>query len=494
MRRNRTTHHLAAAKIGPRGLAGRGGGQVAHLDVPTEYRGTSVQVCGLFPFSAGAGTPMTGVPVGRVLESGATLCMDPISWFNEAGLIHNPSMIVLGKPALGKSTLMRRLVIGLAAFGVRSIVMGDLKPDYADLITALGGQVVRLGRGQGSFNVLDSGETASAAARLSGPAREQLLAQAHGRRLNLLEALITISRDRPVTDTERTVLSTALHVLDQRHRGVPVLGDLVQLIDEGPPEVRAVTLDRGDERRYRDAVDPLHASLLALLDGAMGQAFARPTTTPISLSSPGGVCIDISGIDDGDVKLTAAILLACWAEGMAAVEAAHALADAGLEPRRNFFLVLDELWRVLRAAANLVDRVDALTRLNRQVGIGQALITHTLNDLLALPTEAERIKAKGFAERAGLVLCAGLPEAEMPALNQVVRLSQREMRMLVDWSTPASWDPALVREADPPGRGMFLAKIGGRPGIAFHLQLVPGELAVNDTNKRWDMHVGGRFG
>ena len=482
----------APGRIGPRGIPARGGGAVSHLEPPTEYRGTTVQICGLYPFAAGSGTPMTGVPVGRVLSSGATLCMDPLAWFSEAGLIHNPSLLLLGKPALGKSTLMRRLVLGLAAFGVRSIVLGDLKPDYAELIAALGGQVVRLGRGQGSFNVLDSGESASAASRLTGSARQQLLAQAHGRRLNLLAALITILRDRPVADTERTVLSTALRLLDERHKTVPVLPDLVQLIQDGPSEVRAVTLDRGSEQRYRDAVDPLHASLLGLLDGPMGAAFSRPTTTPISLSAPGGVCVDISGIDDADVKLTAAVLLTTWAEGFAAVEAAHALADAGLEPRRNFFLVLDELWRVLRASANLVDRVDALTRLNRQQGVGQALITHTMADLLALPTEAERLKAKGFAERVGMILCAGLPEAEMASLTQVVRLSEREIRLLVDWSTPASWDPTLVREADPPGRGLFLCKIGGRPGIPFRLELTASELAVNDTNKRWDMRVGGQ--
>jgi hypothetical protein len=470
---------------GPRGFPGRGGGKASLVEAPPEWRGTSVQVCGLWPFAAGSGTPMVGVPVGRELGAGATLCCDPISWFSRAALIHNPSAIVLGRPGLGKSTLVRRMVTGLAGYGVTPLVLGDLKPDYADLVAAMGGQIIRLGRGLGSLNVLDPGESAAAAARLSGQARRRLMAEAHGRRLNMVAALVTVLRGSPVSDHERTVLHAALTVLDERHGAVPVLPDLIKVIDEGPEAVRTVTLARGSEERYRDAVDPLHRSLLGLIDGPMGDAFARPTTTPIRLDAPGGVCIDISGIDDTDAELQAAVLLACWSDGFGSVAAAHALADAGVEAQRHFFIVLDELWRVLRAGRGLVDRVDTLTRLNRQHGIGQVMITHTMADLLALPDAADRLKAKGFAERSGMVICGGLPAAEMPALVEVVALSDAEQQMVTDWSTPPSWDTTTGRDADPPGRGNFLVKVGARPGVPFHVDLVPAEVDVHDTNKRW---------
>jgi hypothetical protein len=475
----------SSRRPGPRGYPGRGGGRAAYVEAAVEWRGTTVQVCGLWPYGAGSGTPMVGVPVGRELTAGATLCCDPISWFTRAKLIHNPSELVLGKPGLGKSTLVRRQVVGLAGYGVIPLVLGDTKPDYADLIGAMGGQIVKLGRGLGSLNVLDPGRLGAAAARLSGRDRERLAADAAGRRLNAVAALVTILRGRPVVDHERTLLAAALRVLDERHLGVPTLPDLIAVIDAGPDQLRAIALDRGSEERYRAVVDPLHASLLGLLDGPLGDAFARPTTTPIALDNPAGVCIDISGIDEGDAELQAAVLLACWSEGFGAIEAAHALADAGLQEPRRYFVVLDELWRVLRAGRGLVDRVDALTRLNRQRGVGQAMITHTMDDLLALTDEADRRKAKGFAERAGLVICGGLPEAEMASLTQVVRMSSQERQMIVDWSTPPSWDAALGRDADPPGRGLFVAKVGGRVGVPFRVDLTPAELAVNDTNKRW---------
>jgi hypothetical protein len=368
-------------------------------------------------------------------------------------------------------------------------VLGDLKPDYADLIRAMGGQVVKLDRGLGALNILDPGQTVAAAARLSAEGRRRLLAEGSGRRLNVLSALVTVLRGSPPADYERTVLGAALQVLDERHAGVPVLGDLIRIIDHGPDALRAVTLARNSDERYRDAVDPLHRSLLGLLDGAMGETFARPTTVPIILDAPGGVCIDISGIDEADTALQAAVLLACWSEGFAAIEACHALADEGLGPQRHYWVVLDELWRVLRAGRGLIDRVDALTRLNRQEGLGQALVTHTLDDLLALADEADRRKAKGFAERAGMVVCGGLPAAEMESLTKVVGLSRAEQRLIVDWSTPPSWDPELGQQGDPPGRGKFLIKVGGRPGIPIHVDLTAAEAAVNNTNKRW-MSIG----
>src|SRR5512144_1867669 len=131
-----------------RGWRGRGGGHSTYLQPPPEWRGTTVQICGLWPYGVGAGAPMIGAPLGKHLFSGATVCGDPISWFQHAGLLTAPTAFVLAREGFGKSSMVRRMATGAAYFGAIPLVLGDLKPDYPDLIRALGGEIIPLGRGR----------------------------------------------------------------------------------------------------------------------------------------------------------------------------------------------------------------------------------------------------------------------------------------------------------------------------------------------------------
>lgn len=473
---------------GSRGWIGRGRGESFYVQQPDEWRGTTRQVCGLWPFVIGTGTPVVGVPLGRHIFTGATVCCDPISWFQRAKLISNPSVFILGKPGLGKSTVVRRMATGLAGYGVMPLILGDLKPDYVDLIAAMEGQIITLGRGRGYLNVLDPGESLEAATRLREHGYEkeslQVLADAHGRRLTMVTALLTILRNAEPSDVEESILDQALRVLDEEFTGIPVLNDLLAVIQAAPDPLRQVAVDRGDFDEYQRITRGLEASLISLTRGGrLGELFAQPTTAPMRRDRP--VVYDVSQIDDTDVDLQAAALLACWSNGFATVNVANVLADAGLEPRRHYFVVLDELWRALRAGRGMVDRVDALTRLNRQIGVGMAMASHTMSDLLALAAEEDRMKAKGFVERSGMVICGGLPSAEMPQLTSVIPLSDAEQQLLIGWQDPPEWDPATGRDAAPPGRGKFLVKVGGRPGIPVSVKLTEIELTVSDTNKLW---------
>ena len=524
----------------PRGWMGRGGGETMVISVAPEWRGTTVQVCGLWPFGVGTGAPMIGVPLGRHLITRGPVCCDPVSWFQRANLISNPSAFVLGKPGLGKSTIIRRMATGLAGYGVQPLVLGDLKPDYVDLIREMNGQVITLGRGRGYLNILDPGEAGEAAGLLRAAAdleraaiqeeeaelmqlrdaavpddvsaaqaiRErsaqlvgslpshadnitrnerlatQVLQDAHGRRLTMVSALLTIMRREPPTDREETIIDAALKLLDATHDGIPVLKDLLELIQAAPAELRAVALDRGDLKRYQEITENLEASLIGLVSGGrLGELFSQQTTVRMQRDRP--VVYDVSSIDDSEMDLQAAVLLACWSAGFGTVNVANALADAELEPRRHYFVILDELWRALRAGRGMVDRVDALTRLNRQRGVGMAMISHTMSDLMSLSNEEDRMKAKGFVERSGMVICGGLPAAEMPLLNSAISMSAAEQDMLQGWQDPPAWDPVSGTEADPPGRGKFLIKVGGRPGIPLSVELTEAEKHINDTNKLW---------
>lgn len=476
------------SRIPAAGLRGPGNGMAGVVDAPPEYRATTVQVCGLWPWAAGAGTPMIGTPVGRHLQTGVTVCFDAVNWFTRAKLIHNPSSFVMGLPGIGKSTFVRKQVTGAAAQGITPLVLGDLKPDYVDLVRALGGQVVQLGRGRGYLNPLAVGALGSILPQLRGrPAYDRVVAEVHGRRLSMTSALISLVRNGAVTDSEQTILSNALRLLDERGDGQepPVLADLAQVLHEGPEQLRSVTLTDNHEA-YKEAVRPLHLSLIALMDGPVGEVFSRQTSVPLNLDAP-AVCIDLSGIAAHDERLTAAVLLACWNDGFGAIDAAHTLEDEGLGPRRHFFAVLDELWRVLRAGVGMVSRVDELTRVNRQVGLSTAMITHSMDDLEALAHDADIKKARGFVERAGAVVCGGLPARELESLSKIVGFTEPEQEMITSWSAPAAWDIEGGRQMAPPGQGNFLIKVGNRTGIPIHVDLVEAERLsdLHNTNKRW---------
>lgn len=492
-------------KLTRRGYAGRGRGRASYVDVPREFTGTTAQVCGLWPWAVGSTSPTIGVPIGPHLSGETTVNFDCISWFEEAKLLLNPSVFVLGLPAIGKSTFIRRQVLGLAGNGVIPLILGDLKPDYADLIRSIGGQVVSYGRGAASLNILAVGAMDTAARAVEDMARNvqdrskdllikdllteagRLRAEAHSRRLNAVCAQLALVRRQPLQDYEEVVLSAALRELVARwHRRKlpPVMADLHALIDDAPDHVKKVTGYRGSEDRYRVAVDKLQQTILAWLDGPLGEVFGRQTSTSIELDNPGGVCIDISGISRGDVTLQAAALLACWSEGFGHVEAANALADVGAGPQRRYFVVLDELWRPLAAAVpGVVDRINELTRLNRGDAVGVAMITHSLADLRAMRDQADQAKAAGFVERAGAVVCGGLPLKELAELGAIVPFTDAERAMIASWATPPGWDPAK----SPPGMGKFLVKVGQRPGIPVRVQLTQAEIDadVNDTNRRW---------
>lgn len=479
-----------------RGSRRRGGGYAGLLPTVDEFFGTSSQVCGGFwPFSTDMALPVEGVPIGRSLTTGAGVCCDPVSWFR-AGIIEQPSMFVMGLPAIGKSTFVRRQVWGLAALGVHAIIPGDLKPDYAELVRLLGGQVIRLGSGIGSINPLDPGGTHQALRSLSGSRRDDLLTDYHERRAALIEVLLTIARTgreegrRTVSDVESNVLSTGLKLLYDHTKDdpqPPTIADLRDLIREAPMPVRSAAVfdTPEDDDAYARAVRDLLASLHGLANpmGRFGRLFSEQTTERIDLSRP--VDFDISALSQAGDDVVAAVLATTWSTAFAAKNAGDMLAEAGLQPRRNHVIILDEMHRALRASPLMVDRLDLLTRLNRQWGVGQIMITHTFADLLCLDTQAQNNKARGFVERSKIKVLGALNRTEVQRYlrgESGLPISVREEDMLADWATPTDFSTG----ASYKGIGKFLIKLGGLPGIPVNVELCDLERSgFNDTNRQW---------
>lgn len=515
---------------GPRGHKGRGLGEAQLLHPIKEMRGTNYQVCGLYPFPMGGGSPLEGVPLGRNLLSGEPVCCDPISWFMKFQVIANPSAFIMANPGLGKSSLLRRMAIGLAAFGAWPMILGDIKGEHVAMIEALGGAVLPLGRGVGHINPLDDAG-AIAAAKLLSPARaEELLTELHSRRRSLIASLIAILRKKPLDEREDQILDRCLSVLEARHTTsgtVPVMADLRRVLKDRPAEVREVALDRGDDARYDDITEGLESSLNSLCgSGAFGQMFAHPSTNRIDASRP--MVFDLSRISQTESDLRAATLMACWSAGFGTVTTSNMLADEKIIPRQRFLVILDELWNTLAAGPGIVDQVNALTRLNRQWGVGQIMASHTPSDLMAVPDEADRAKAKGIMDRCGIKILGGLAKSEMPLLTESVALSMREQEQLSIWQDPPAWnrrgdeameytntdvfvtlDEPTVDDAElrawledpanrewyfddrtttpPPGQGKFFIKVGSRAGIPFSMEFTPTERRsqIHDTEKKW---------
>jgi hypothetical protein len=453
-----------------------GGGRAAHVTAAPEYQGTTSQLCGLFPFLAGAGTPAVGTPVGRHQLSGEVTCCDPLAWLR-AGLIANPGQFVLGEPGTGKSTLVKRQVTGAVATGTRVLVLGDTKPDYALLAGCLGGQVIRIGRGMDTINPLDSGPLGTVLRHASGTGARALRHEVRSRRLSLLMALCTLVRDGRVTNAEEVILGRAVDLLDERSTTAqPTVTDVLAVIGEGPDALRSAA--RADTpAAYRARTDDLAFTLASLCAGTLAGTFDGPTSRPADMDAP-IVTMDISRVGAAGDRLLAAAMLCTWAHGHALVDAAAALAAwHGTRPRPTL-AVMDELWRALRGPG-LVEHADSLTRLSRARGMATIMVTHSLADLEALPAAEDRAKARGFAERCAITVLAALPPRELDRVAGITPLTGPERDLVTSWSAPESWLPS----ARHPSRGKYLLKSGDRLGIPVQLSLVGAEYALYDTDQ-----------
>lgn len=476
----------AAARRGPGPLGWNiaGGGSTQIVAPVPEVRGPTVQVCGLYPFSVGSSLALVGTPLGPHLEGRGTVCSDPVSWF-VADLINNPSAAVLARPGVGKSTLIRHIVGYLPVKGVLPMVLSDWKPDYVDLIRELEGQVIKVGRSSGFVNPLDPGPLAHRLNDLPDAVRGRVVADVRGRRMNTMEGLCGLALGSDLAAHERTILSGAMELWDTNHPGVvPVIANVLDLIQERPTRLRLMAQDRGEDARYDARTERLVDALMALSGESetFGRVFAEPTSEQLELDRP--VVFDLSEFEGMDAKLQAGVQLVCWSYGSTAVSSAKALADAGLAPRRTYVLVMDELWRALRAAAFMVDRVDEITRLNRTLNLGQILCTHGMDDLKVHDEEATA-KAWGFISRSEMVYLGGLNPGEMGNLEEVFALSGKEIEMLTGWAQAGEVNPSTGAASIPRGRGKFLMKVGKKAGVPFMVDLQPVEASIHDTNKAW---------
>ncbi|MGV9679143.1 hypothetical protein ACWDSJ_28010 [Nocardia sp. NPDC003482] len=450
------------------------GGYAHNVDAGRLYAGTTMQVQGLYPFPAASGARVRGVPFGRHLHTAEPIGLDPSQWLVD-GLVTNTGLWVQGQPGIGKSTAIKRLLVGLVAFGFAAVIPGDIKDEYTPIVEALDGKVFRIGRGLHSLNPLDLGPLRGAIDAAVGTHREQLISQARGRRLDLLESLITIVGGQDLTATERLLLAMAVDQADTAAARYstpdPTIPEIVAILDAAATPLQRVVAVR-DEHEYRREIRELRNTLVLLVEGPIKGMFDRPSSFAVDADLP-AVSLSLKAVEDDGDDVVAAAMMCAWAWSAGLIEGKQAAGK-----RRNVFQPQDELWRALRAAPGLVEKSDRMTRLNRARGVVSAQSTHSITDLEALPTEADRAKAKGMVARNAIKVIGGLDNAEMERLHAISPFTSGEKDLVTRWSAPPTWVPGQRH----PGRGKYLIKSGSRMGLPVHVDLTPQELDLYNTD------------
>lgn len=445
------------------------------------FTAPTVQGCGLYPFIVGSGAPQIGVPLGPHLFDGETVSFSALDWLR-LGLVSNPTTMVIGQPGIGKSAFAKRLTVGEVARGTKVLILGDVKPDYPGVVEALGGQVIRLGRGRDQLNPLDAGPLEAAAQKLAANGfhaeANELREDGQGRRLSLLVSLCNMGRQQQISNAEELMLSSAIDHFDGLEDVDATITDVIELL-KSPPEAVCRGTRYHSPLEFAEAARDLIDTMEIMVRGSLHGIFDAPTTTPLDLDAPAMV-MDMSSIAGvHDEKGVAAAMLAIWAYSFNVVDADIALAAAGLGPVRNYHAILDELWMALRGGPGLVDRADSMTRINRQRRMAVTMITHSLADLEALPTAADVAKAKGLIERSSTVVIGAVPPTELEELSARIAggLNTAERALISSWAAAADWSG----DARHPGFGRVLIKTGNRRGVPVDVALTPEEQALFET-------------
>ncbi|WP_278315010.1 hypothetical protein [Lolliginicoccus levis] len=451
------------------------GGRIANPMGGDQWQGTTAQLCGLFPFAAPSGAHLRGVPVGINAHTGEPVGLDPAQLLVD-GLVSNTGLWIQGQPGIGKSTFVKRLLLGLAGFGFNVQILGDLKDEYEDIIRALDGQIIHLGRGRGTLNPLDTAPLRGAINASVGARRQQLIDDAAESRLALLEALLAIeSRTDNLRASERVLLARAVEIASrvaEAENRDPIIPEVLAVIDAGGAEcMQAVAATSGAD--YEQKVLELVSSLRLMCEGAIKGIFDRPSSFRID-DDTRAVSVSLASVEDASDNVVAAAMMCSWAWS-----SAMTAGQVAAGKRRNVFQVQDELWRALRAAPGLVEKSDRVTRLGRHRGVISAQVTHSLEDLEALPSESDRAKARGLAARNALKVIGGTDNREMDRLDEITPFTSYERAEVTSWSAPPTWVPGQQH----PGRGRYLIKSGERIGIPVRMTLTDRERVLYNTDK-----------
>ncbi|WP_045700734.1 VirB4 family type IV secretion system protein [Streptomyces rubellomurinus] len=449
-----------------RGYARPFAGRAPRMPEVPVYRGSTGQVQGLYPWLYGASMPPAGAYIGVDCLSGGAFSCHPIEWLHR-GLITNPNLLITGVPGTGKSATIKSLVTRLAAYGVRSFILGDIKNEYASLARAFGVEPVELGPGlRNRLNPLDSGPLGTNLPSDPEELRERL-DEVHRRRITLLSSLLVMRLGRNLTPTEEAALSLAIkHASGQAtgasHLTDPTIPQVWALLRDPLPEMaQDLRVRDTDVTELREMIRPAADALGNMVRGSLSGLFDGPTTVRPDFGAPIQT-VDLSRID-GRGDETVAMTLACVSSwGQAAID------EPGGPVR---LIVRDELWRAMRVPA-MIRKLDSDLRLSRAQGTIQVLSTHRLSDFEAVGAQgSEEVSiARNLISSCDVRICLRQDTAPLAMTRDVIGLTDTECAHIASWS------------GEQIGRAIW--KIGRNSSHVVQTILSPAERQLYYTNER----------
>lgn len=420
------------------------------------HRGTTAHVASIYPFHGGhtlrdLDAPYVGV---NVTDGHSAWCYDPFCLYGRdlggGSVLTNSNMLILGEPGAGKSSAVKTMLYRQAAYWGhrRFLSISDPKGEYGPLAAALNMPVIKLTPGgHDRLNPLDPGP---------GDRDQSLM-----NRQILVTGMLSTVMSRDLDPIEDVILTTAIAVLDDTHRGerAPTLGDLGQLLGHLPEPVLAMDeLRLLTEGELAAAITSIRLALSRLLAQSLRGMFDDQSTVSIERLTGQGVVVDLSSVFSN----TKALPLVQMATAASLASQMARLKD---EDRRGI-LVDDEVWATMAsdaAASTLQERL----KLCRKWGFWNILITHRLSDLnsQADTGTAASKKAEGLLADIQTRVVFRQATDQLNRTGELLRLNDEVVGLL----------PRLAR-------GRALWSVAGRQAVVQHV-IAAHELDICDTDE-----------
>lgn len=408
------------------------------------HRGTTANLCTLFPFHTGSAPGHRGPWLGSHLTGGGSgWFYDPFELYPR--VLTDSNILVAGRPGRGKSAAVKTFLYReLACYGRRRFVaVNDPKGEYAPLAEALGLTLIKLHPGgRHRLNPLDPAP---------GDAEGDLLS-----RQRLVTSMLAVVLGRRLDGAEETLVARGIEHLAGSKLTYD-LADLARLVETPPQEVAGHPDLAGlHDRALRTASNPVRFALGKLLDRTLRGMFDGATTITVDWERGPGVVLDLSAVFE-DREALPLVMMAATSWLQSAMTALH-------RDRRGL-LVDDEVWALLENEWT-VRHLQARLKLCRHRGIANIMVCHKLSDLRAQAddgTATEKVAAGLLADTQTRIIFQQAPD-QVDDARSLLGLTEVEAALL----------PRLVK-------GRALWRVGEQGAVVQHVVSAE-ERAFTDTD------------